>query len=224
MTIHYHGTPITPLPALYQLAGRHFCVSYAAPASAKLVHEIGQSVLLDNGAFSVWQRGIAADWPGFYKWCDPWLEYATTWAVIPDVIEGSEAEQDGLLSQWPHGTRGAPVWHLNESIDRLLGLADKWPKICFGSTSQFAIVLSKAWRERADEAFTALTLRHRHLPWIHMLRGMQCVGRHYPFASVDSTDIARNHNRPQNAPWLMADRWDIVQCPPRFKLKWSFLE
>jgi hypothetical protein len=24
--IHYHGAPITPMSALYQLAGRHFCI------------------------------------------------------------------------------------------------------------------------------------------------------------------------------------------------------
>jgi hypothetical protein len=26
MTVHYHGTPITPLAALTQLAGKSFCV------------------------------------------------------------------------------------------------------------------------------------------------------------------------------------------------------
>jgi hypothetical protein len=31
VTLHYHGTPITPRPVLQSLAGRHFCVSFAAP-------------------------------------------------------------------------------------------------------------------------------------------------------------------------------------------------
>jgi hypothetical protein len=64
-----------------------------------------------------------------------------------------------------------------------------------------------------DEAFNALAKAHRWLPWIHMLRGMQCSGMEWPFASVDSTDIGRNHNRAQNTPRKMALRWDAMQCP-----------
>jgi hypothetical protein len=41
---------------------------------------------------------------------------------------------------------------------------------------------------------------------------MACSGERWPFASVDSTDIARNHNRDQNTARKMADRWDMVQC------------
>lgn len=63
-----------------------------------------------------------------------------------------------------------------------------------------------------DEAFNEITKRHRFIPWLHMLRGMQCAGWRWPFASVDSTDIARNHNRKQNTPRSMADRWDAIQC------------
>jgi hypothetical protein len=51
-------------------------------------------------------------------------------------------------------------------------------------------------------------------PRVHMLRGMQLCKREWPFFSVDSTDIARNHNRPQNKPEDMARRWDSEQCPP----------
>ena len=47
--IHYHGTPITPIAALYELAGRNFCVSHAAPADVARVHMIWQTVMLDNG-------------------------------------------------------------------------------------------------------------------------------------------------------------------------------
>jgi hypothetical protein len=68
-----------------------------------------------------------------------------------------------------------------------------------------------------DAAWDAIAARHRRLPWVHMLRGMQCAGRRWPFASVDSTDIARNHFLPQNTPRSMADRWDCVQCPARWR-------
>jgi len=213
MTIHYHGTPISPMPALYELAGRHFCVSFAAPQDVVRVHQIGQSVMLDNGAFSQWKQGTPTDWPGFYAWCERWLSHPTTWAVIPDVIDGTEEQQDVLVDAWPFDWRGAPVWHMNEGIDRMLALADHWPRVCVGSTSVYAEVMSDAWKRRMDELFDALAARHRFMPWVHMLRGMACAGERWPFASLDSTDIARNHNRPQNTPRAMADRWDACQCP-----------
>lgn len=211
--IHYHGTPITPIAALYEMAGRHFCVSHAAPADVERCHQIGQSVMLDNGAFSAWKIGKPVDWAGYYRWADRWLDCPTTWAVIPDVITGSEEDQDCLVDAWPHGFRGAPVWHMHESIDRLVRLTHEWPRICIGSSAQYVTVFSPEWTARMDAAWNAIMRQHRRVPNVHMLRGMACSGRIWPFASVDSTDIARNHNRPQNSPRKMVDRWDAVQCP-----------
>ena len=220
MTLHYHGTPVTPERILLRLSGRCFCVSYAAPGQVFVCHQIGQSVLLDNGAFSFWKSRKPVNWSGYYKWADSWLDYATTWAVIPDVIDGTEEENDVLIASWPFGIKGSPVWHLHEPIDRLLRLCDIWPRICFGSSGDYATVLNDAWRRRIDEAFTEISLRHARLPWIHMLRGMQLSGSEYPFSSVDSTDIARNHNRPGKDAELMAIRWDSLQCPSGFG--WKF--
>lgn len=210
--MHYHGTPITPISALYELAGRCFCVSFVAPGDIRRVHAIGQSVMLDNGAFSQWKRGTPTNWPAYYEWAEEWLSYPTTWAVIPDHIDAGEEAQDALLREWPFGQKGAPVWHMDEPVERLLHLADDWPKICVGSTSVYATILSDSWRRRMDEAFDAIAQRHHFLPWVHMLRGMQCCGERWPFASVDSTDIARNHHLPHKSPRKMADRWDGVQC------------
>lgn len=213
MTIHYHGTPITPMSALYELAGRHFCVSHAQPQDVVRSHQIGQSVMLDNGAFSKWKSGKATDWPAYYSWCESWLRFPTTWAVIPDEIDAGSQAQDALIKDWPFGHRGAPVWHMDEPIHRLLALCDAWPRVCIGSTAEFRTVLSPAWCSRMDECWNEIAKRHRLLPWIHMLRGMQCSGRQWPFASVDSTDIAQNHHEAHNSPRKMADRWDGSQCP-----------
>lgn len=109
MTIHYHGTPITPRSVLSELTGRCFCVSYERPDDVEWCHKWGQSVMLDNGAFSAWTRGKQVDWAGFYAWADRWLEHRTSWAVVPDVIMGDERDNDALIAQWPHGQRGAPV-------------------------------------------------------------------------------------------------------------------
>ena len=211
--IHYHGTPITPVAELYTLAGRHFCVSHARPDDVKNCHAFGQSVMLDNGAFSAWKSGRATNWTGFYDFCDYWLQYPTTWAVIPDVIDAGAQMQDALLSEWPHKERGAPVWHMSEPIERLLRLCDEYPRVCVGSTDEYATVLSPAWCRQIDAAWDALSVRHRHLPWVHMLRGMQLSGREWPFASVDSTDIARNHHLPHRSAIKMANRWDAMQTP-----------
>lgn len=220
MTMHYHGTPITPMAALYELAGRHFCVSFYRPDQVRVCHEIGQSVMLDNGAFSAFTKGQpVTDWSPYYAWADRWLDYPTTWAVIPDVIDAGSQEQDVLLREWPHGDRGAPVWHMDEPIDRLLRLCDEWPRVCIGSTAEYWKILSPDWCERMDDAFDALASRHRRWPWIHMLRGMQLSGDRWPFASVDSTDIAQNHHRPQNTPRRMADRWDAAQCTPEWSAR-----
>lgn len=213
MMIHYHGTPITPINALYELRWRHFCVSHAAPQDVARCHDIGQSVMLDNGAFSKWKRGKETDWPAYYDWVERWLAYPTTWAIIPDLIDGGSQMQDALVREWPFGHKGAPVWHMDEPLDRLLRLVDEWPRVCIGSTAEFAAVLSDAWVGRMDEVWNALTLGRRFLPVTHMLRGMQCSGKRWPFASVDSTDIAQNHHRIQNTPRAMADRWDALQTP-----------
>lgn len=219
--IHYHGTPITPVEALYQLAGRHFCISHAAPADVRRCHEIGQSVMLDNGAYSVWKRGYQPDWQKYYAWCDKWLDYPTTWAIPPDVIDAPSQEQDGMLNEWPHGKRqAAPVWHMDEPIYRLCHLVDAgWSRVCIGSTAEYAVVLSESWERRMDEAWDALAQTFGRTPPIHMLRGMQCSGKRWPFASVDSTDIAQNHHRPQNTPRAMADLWDAQQCPGKWLLR-----
>lgn len=219
MTIHYHGTPITPIKAFMETAGRHYCVSHTRPTDCARAHQYGQSVMLDNGAFSKWRSGKATNWQAYYGWVDPWLDYPTTWAVIPDEIMGDADVQDALIAQWPHGERGAPVWHMHEPIDRMLRLIDEWPRICFGSSAQYATVGTPGWRKRIDEAFAEINKRHKRTPWIHMLRGMQCVKWEYPFASVDSADVARNHNRSSLGPRPMADRWDAMQCPARWEPK-----
>ena len=216
MTIHYHGLPITPTdPAMLALSGKHFCVSYADPRQVKRAHEIGQSVMLDNGAFTAFTQKRVMDWSKVYAWMDPWLDYATTWAVIPDEIDAGSQAQDALLRDWPFGKRkGAPVWHTSEPLDRLLRLVDDgWDKVCFGSTDEHWHVMGKEWRLRMDETFTLLANTYKRTPWIHMLRGMNAVKSVYPFASVDSTDVGRNHNRKKN-PLEMAERWDAMQCPP----------
>jgi hypothetical protein len=224
MTIHYHGTPITPNAEILLMAGANFCVSHAAPSQVKLCHTIGQSVMLDNGAFSAWKRGHEPNWDAYYTWCDGWLDYPTTWAVIPDVIVGDEADNDLLCRAWPFRDRGAPVWHMHEKLNRLIGLIDGHPRVCIGSSGDYAEVMAPSWQRRMDEAWRGIDRVFKRTPNIHMLRGLQLVRERWPFASVDSTDIARNHNRDENTAAKMRARWDAKQCPPKFVCRGEQLE
>jgi hypothetical protein len=216
--IHYHGTPITPFQALHELAGRCFCVSFARPDHVRQAHTLGQAVMLDNGAYSFWRKDRETDWAAYMDWAEPWLDYATTWAVIPDVIAGSEAENDALLVSWFERRlpKGAPVWHLHESLERLRRLAHGYDRLCLGSSGRYRTIGSPDWHRRISEAFDVIADPDGRVPWVHMLRGMSQAGGPYPFGSVDSTDIARNHNRRENTAGRMAERHDARQCPARW--------
>ena len=218
--IHYHGTPITPRATLFTLAGRHFCVSFATPQDVKVCHEIGQSVMLDNGAFTFWRdknRG-EPDWDAYMDWCEPWLEHANTWAVMPDVIDGDEEANDRALIGWfqRRMPKGVPVWHLHESCERLKRLAHGYGRVCFGSSGSYATVGTRQWHRRVSAAFDTIADPSGRVPPVHMLRGMALAGSQYPFASADSTNVAQNHHRPENTAESLARYLDSRQCPARW--------
>ena len=210
--IHYHGTPLTPRAALHTMAGKHFCVSYADPRDADVCLQIGQSVMWDNGAFSLFTQGQDVNWNKFYSWVEPRLGHPH-WAVIPDVIDGGERENNKLISEWPHSYElSAPVWHLDEPISRLLRLTHSFRKICFGSSGKYWQIGTVEWERRCDEAFNALA-KEGPLPWVHMLRGLGLGGKRWPFASADSVNVARNHKDSGINPEYMAREIDAVQSP-----------
>jgi len=215
MMIHYHGTPLTPRAELQKMAGKHFCVSFAAPQDAEWCLTHAQSVMWDNGAFTAHTQGRTVDWVDYYRWLEPRLGHPH-WAIIPDVIDGPVEDQRAMVAGWPFRHFGAPVWHMALPIDYLLELADAWPRVCFGSSGRYWQIGSAAWERRANQAFNALAKRHRRLPWIHMLRGLALAGDQWPFASADSVNVARNFKDSNTDPERMARRIDALQCP----IKW----
>ena len=195
--IHYHGGPITPdTCAAKAWTGRHAFVSFAAPQQIGLAAAVCQSFALDNGAFTFWRRGIAVNWPDYYQWVDQRRTHpGYDFAVVPDVIEGSEARNDALLQEWPFPRhQGAAVWHINESIDRLVRLAHEWPRVCIGSSGEFDVSKPAAFLDRAHKAISAICNEHRQP--ITRLHGLRCLNpavfQHLPLASADSTNVARN--------------------------------
>lgn len=196
--IPYYGLPITPEVAAYQaVRAGHAFVSFAHPGQLSVAVELCQSFALDNGAFPAWRSGEPiTDWRPFYAWAGPILRFPSCdFAVIPDVIDGSEADNDALVAEWPFGRhRGAPVWHLHESFDRLGRLASEWPRVCLGSSGEFSRVGSPEWHARMAIAMAVICdVDGVPITRLHGLRMLDTrVFSRYPFASADSTTIGRN--------------------------------
>ena len=196
--IPYHGTPFSGgTRSDLALQGRHAMVSFERPDSIEVVAEVCQSFCLDNGAFSAWKAGRDYDFTGYMEWATHWLSHpGCDFAVIPDVIDGSEDENDELLYSLPltGKARWAPVWHLHESVERLVRLCDEWPRVSLGSSGQFATVGNDDWWRRMATALDAITDdRGRPITRLHGLRMLDPgVFSYIPFASADSTNVARN--------------------------------
>jgi len=217
--IHYHGTPLTPRSELWGMAGKHFCVSYGDPRDADVCLRIGQSVMWDNGAFSLFTKGVPTQWEKFYAWVEPRLGHPH-WAVVPDVIDGDEQDNLTLAKEWPHREDcAAVVWHLSESMDHLLRLWDLgFGKIAFGSSGRYWKIGTPEWERRIDEAFNTLA-NHGPLPWVHMMRGLSMGGKHWPFSSADSTNVTLHHAENNVTAEYMARQVDHAQCPVNWTLK-----
>ena len=196
--IHYHGLPITPASAAVKaIENGHAFISYAHADQLGLAVEVCQSFAVDNGAFSAWKSGNPIkDWSNFYDWVKQCkLIPSCDFAVIPDVIDGSESDNDTLLKEFPlPNWFGAPVWHLHESIKRLERLAVDYPRICFGSSGQYANIGTCEWWIKMAVAIRAISDKDgRPFVKIHGLRMLNpTIFTKFPFASADSTNIGRN--------------------------------
>jgi hypothetical protein len=208
VTIHYHGTPITPRAQLSRMAGEHFCVSFAEPRDADICETIGQSVLWDNGAFSAFTRNADLDERALYAWLEPRL-YHPHRAVVLDRIGGSVEAQRDMLARWPFPRELSwPVWHLDKPLEYLSELADEWGALCLGSAGEYWQVGSVTWERRMEKAFEHLMQRGR-LPWLHGLRMLGHVGA-WPLASADSTNVAQNYGRDTGCAYCKARQLNRV--------------
>lgn len=196
--IHYHGLPITPnTAAALAITTGHAFISYAHPDQLPIAIEVCQSFAIDNGAFSAWKKGTPIlDWSGYYKWAaKAKFVPSCDFAVIPDVIDGDEADNDALLAEWPLPVWfGAPVWHMHESFDRLERLANDYPRVCLGSSGDYAIIGTQQWWQRIAQAMRVICDDEgQPLVKLHGLRMLNPdIFTKLPFASADSTNIGRN--------------------------------
>lgn len=210
--IHYHGLPITPATAAAaSLVAGHAFVSFRHPDQLAIAVECAQSFAIDNGAFSAWRAGEpVTDWTPFYAWAAECLRIpACDFAIIPDVIDGDEAANDALVSEWPLPKWfGVPVWHMHESLARLESLSAEWPRVAIGSSGDYAVVGSAAWWSRIGQAMRVVCDQDgRPMVKLHGLRMLDpAVFTRLPFASADSTNIGRNIG--------IDSKWQQAYAPP----------
>jgi hypothetical protein len=195
--IHYHGTPFggARTEAARFFVGRHALVPFSYPDDIAIVADLCQSFVLDNGAFTAWTQGGSVDVPGYIGWCEEWhLHPGFDWALIPDVIDGDELANDALLEQWPRHITGVPVWHMHESINRLVRLAVEWKVVALGSSGHYKTPGTSAWWRRMTDAMTAICDEKGRPPCkLHGLRMLDPdIFRHLPLSSADSTNAAVN--------------------------------
>ena len=211
--IHYHGTPFTPnADMIKSFTAKHCMVSFERPDQMEIAAEVCQSVVLDNGAFSAWRQGKKYDFSGYVEWASLWVRHpAVDWCIIPDVIDGSEADNDALMSDWPLPPHcSVPVWHLHESLNRLERLL-RYPRIALGSSGQYASVGTKDWWVRISEAMEVVCdADGLPISKLHGLRMLDpTVFSKLPFSSADSCYVARNSGIDSNwkGPYAMTGRY-----------------
>ena len=197
--IHYHGGPVTPVSAAVALwTRRHAFISFANPGQLALAAEVCQSFALDCGAFTIWKQGGQMDVAAYADWVRQYERHpGFDFAIIPDVIDGSEFDNDKMISAWTctnYMRHGVPVWHLHESLERLAYLVRCYPRVAIGSSGQWATPGTDDWWARMDEVRPVVCDElGRPLVKLHGLRMLNpTIFSHIPFASADSCNVALN--------------------------------
>lgn len=206
------------------LAGRHALIPWPRPEDIGTAAEVCQSFCIDNGAFTLWKSGekmSRRDWRGYFEFCELWMRHpGCDFAIIPDVIDGDERDNDALISDWinykPYGdprlrvantSEGVPVWHLHEPLERLTRLCRAWKRVAIGSSGEWPNPgTDKWWRRMAEAMEAACDKDGRPICKLHGLRMLDpAIFHRLPLASADSTNAVRNAN--------LSKRFGMY-CPP----------
>jgi len=199
--IKYHGSPCggTREDARAFFKGRHGLVSFAHPDQLDIVQDYCKSYILDNGAFSIWRKGGKLNVPAFYDWVRENCHRSNfDFFFIPDVIDGGEPVNNGLIDNVPNELIGCavPIWHLDESMAKLKHLSKNWPIVAFGSSGNFANPGAPKWWARMNEAMEQVCDYGYPRCGLHGLRMMSPeIFTRIPFSSVDSTNATQNGHR-----------------------------
>ena len=153
--IHYHGTPLggkrSELVSFFR--GRSALVPFPRPEDLPIVADVCRSFAFDNGAFTAWKSGEPLVVEGYVRWCEEWHRHpGFDWAIIPDVVDGSESDNDRMIRDWPQHIAGVPVWHMHETLDRLDLLCRDFARVAIGSSGAWPTPGRRGWWDRMIDA------------------------------------------------------------------------
>src|SRR5262245_11861826 len=198
-----YGLPLNPTPLLEQLKGASFCVSYGT--RQKLGKQLEQAIelvgndgilLVDNGAYSAWQKGVdtmsdESYLEGYAAWANDILARCPqAIAVFPDVIGGTPEQNWQLVLDnmmlFDDPDRVMPIWHLDEPIWYLLNICEGgFGYIGLGSAGEYGVTGTAKWHARMREVFAAVdkwATENKGMytrPRFHMMRA-QAHAHRYP--------------------------------------------
>lgn len=197
--IHYHGTPCgaTREDVAKFAKGRHMLIPFLRSEDIGTVAEVSQSFIIDSSAYTAWKQNVDIDFNEYHSFVRDWhMHPAFDFAIVDDLIDGTEADNDALIEAWPNDLDfvGAPVWHMHESLKRLRMLCQSFRRVCLGSSGDFATVGTDKWWRRMSEAMPyACDSTGRPVSRLHGLRMLDPeVFTKLPLASADSTNAVRN--------------------------------
>lgn len=184
-------------------------VSFARPDDIGAIADVCQTFCVDNGAFSEWKRGRKMNVEGYARFCLKWRSHPSfDFAIVPDVIDGTEEQNEGLAAEWLNAHQcwkvaSYPVWHLHESLRRLETLIDcasvgsipfRWAGIALGSSGEYSQPGNLKWWERISQAMNICCDEEgRPRCKLHGLRMLDPnIFTKVPFSSADSTNAVRN--------------------------------
>lgn len=200
--IKYHGTPVggSKHDAIKFLNGRHALICFAHQGQVAEVLECCESFCLDNGAFPIWKNGGGKiDIPKYEYFVEGLATHSSfDFCLIPDVIGGTEKENDTLIERWDSRYDSVPVYHLGEDPERFLSLSQQFTKVALGSTDSWAKNGSKAWWKNMADFMDYVTDDSGVLPCkVHGLRMLDPnIFKYLPLHSGDSTNAGVNGHIP----------------------------
>lgn len=203
--IHYHGSPLggnnQDKARFYH--GRHALIPFTYTDDLGVISEVCQSFCFDNGAFSAWKKGVKIDFEKYYQWVDDYKKHpGFDFALLPDVIDGSEEQNDSMLHEAPKELLSflVPVWHMHETFERFDRLASEFKTVAVGSSGAYPTPGANVWWERM-RAFMEHICDDKGRPpcRIHGLRMLNPkIFTKLPLASADSTNAATKVNLNQH--------------------------
>lgn len=194
--IKYHGTPIggSRAGAIEFLSGRHALVSFARKDQEYDVAECCESFVLDNGAFTTWRSGgkldpiAVKDWYESHSW-----RSGFDFCLIPDVIDGTVAENDAMLDAWDTTAESVPVFHCGEPVERLIEMSRTFRKVALGSTSAWPGIGTNGWWHEMAKLMNEFCVDGVPRCKLHGLRMLDVnVFTKLPLHSADSSNAATN--------------------------------